>query len=391
MITYDEAYKMVMNKAVRLETETVVLAEAAGRVLAEDVVSDMDMPPFNKSAMDGYACRREDLGKELQVIEEIPAGVVSQKEIGPGQCSKIMTGAPVPDGADCVFMVEFVEELENGVVRFAGEDTSDNICIQGEDVRAGDIVLKAGELITSAHVAVMASVGCTEPLVSGRPRVGIVATGSELVDPSVKPSPGSIRNSNGYQLAVQAQEVGAKVVHYPIAADRVEELDSVIGKAKSENDLVILSGGVSMGDYDLVPGVLRSNGFDFLFDSVAMQPGRPTLFGNCGDVFCCGLPGNPVSTFVVFNILLKPFLYRLMGHEFRPLFVKATLKETIKRKRTIRQSSYPVVFTSSDMVEPVDYHGAAHINAMTFADGLVVLPAGVAEIEGGGEVDVRLL
>lgn len=389
MITFEQAFDRVMGQVCRLGHETVDLADARGRVLAEAVCSDMDMPPFNKSAMDGYACRRADLAHELTVVEEIPAGHVPQHELAEHQCAKIMTGAPVPEGADCVIMVEYTETSGSNRIRFTGERTADNICYRAEDMEAGTCVLERGQVIGPAHIAVMAAVGCTQPAVSIRPRVGVIATGSELVAPETQAGGGCIRDSNSPQLCTQLEAMSAQAQYYGIAPDTVEATSAVIAQAKSENDLIILSGGVSMGDYDLVPGVLRDHGFEFLFDSVAMQPGRPTIFGSASQTFCCGLPGNPVSTFVVFEIMLKPFLYGMMGHAYEPRVVSAKLEEPIRRRNSSRRSNVPVRFTAPGVVHPVEYHGSAHINAMTQAQGLVAVPVGTQELPGGSIVHVR--
>ena len=291
-----------------LKAETVDFANAVNRVLAQDVRADMPMPPFNKSAMDGYACRRADLGEPMTVIEEIPAGCMPNKSIVANQCSKIMTGAPVPQGADCVIMIEYTETVDTDRIRFTADDSADNICLKGEDIREGDVVLNKGERITPAHIAVLATVGCTTPPVYARPRVALMATGSELVEPTEKAQGANIRNSNSYQLATQLQQMGALVTYCGIIPDDLEATIQAIAAAKNDHDLVLISGGVSMGDYDFVPEALQSNGFELLFQSVAMQPGRPTIFGTHNETYCVGLPGNPVSTFIVVELMVKPFL-----------------------------------------------------------------------------------
>jgi molybdopterin molybdotransferase len=391
MIAFEEAYATMMAQSVCWSTETVSLDQALGRVLAEGILSDMDMPPFNKSAMDGYACRREDLGHSLTVIEEVPAGHFPTKPIRPRQCSKIMTGAPVPEGANCVIMVEETEHTTPQAIRFTGQDTEDYICRRGEDLRTGDCMLRAGDRIGPAHVAILASVGCVTPCVSRQARVGVIATGSELVEPEARPLPAQIRNSNSYQICAQITQVGALPRYYGIVDDCVDALRQVIARAKAENDLILLSGGVSMGDFDLVPDALKDNGFEFLFDSVAMQPGRPTIFGHSDTTFCFGLPGNPVSTFVVFEILVKPFLFQLMGHAYCAPLVTAVLDQPIRRRKAVRMSALPVVFTSPKTVCPIDYHGSAHIGAMTQAQGLITLPVGTTELAQGVDVHVRPL
>lgn len=389
MITFSEALDIVLRSARPLGTEPVAVADALQRVLAENLVSDIDMPPFNKSAMDGYACRRADLGDPMAVVETIPAGVVPQHPVEPRQCAKIMTGAQVPDGADCVFMVEYSEELDGGRVRFNGKSTKDNICIQGEDVRTGDAVLAKGQLIAAQHIALLAAVGCAQPLVSCRPSVGIIATGSELVCPSDTPTAGKIRDTNSSQLAAQAATMGLQPTVFGIAEDTEETLSAMIAQAQEACDVLLLSGGVSMGDFDLVPGVLRERGFELRFDRVAVKPGKPTTFGIAPTCVCFGLPGNPVSTFAIFEVVVKPFLYKMMGHDYRPPVVEMPLGVAISRRKTGRTAWIPVRRTEAGVVVPVEYHGSAHSQSLCRADGLIAVPHDVAEIPEGETVRVR--
>jgi len=389
MIEFDKAFELVMGAARELDTERVGIDGALNRILAEDVTSDIDMPPFNKSAVDGFACRRCDLGNELTVVETICAGRLPTRRIGPGQCAKIMTGAPVPEGADCVVMVEYTKNTSADKIRFIGTETADNICPKAEDVKADDVLIRRGSIIGPQHIAVLAATGCVRPLVFRRPRVGIIATGNELVEPAVKPQGSQIRNSNSYQLLAQLQRAGAVPHYYGIAADSPIAIDSMLKKATADNDVVLLSGGVSMGDFDLVPGILRENGFKLLFEKVAIKPGKPTVFAVCKDKFCFGLPGNPVSTFVVFEVLVRPFLCRMMGGDSRPFTVPMRLEKTIRRHRTERMSWIPVKLTQHGGVVPVEYHGSAHINALCGADGITAIPIGVAEVKKGTTVNVR--
>ena len=391
MITFDDAFIKVVGAACQLGIETVELSKALNRVLAENAFSDVNMPPFNKSAMDGFACRRKDLQNELTVIETIPAGIEPKKNICENECSRIMTGAVVPKGADCVIMFEFTEET-NGIVKFTGGKTSDNFCYKAEDIKNGDLVLNKGCLITPAVIAVLATIGYDKVKVATKPKVGIIATGSELIEPSEKRTGAKIRNSNGHQLCAQTIEMGAIANYYGIAKDTHNAIDTAIKKAMSENNLVVLSGGVSMGDFDLVPEILENNDFNFFFDSVAMQPGRPTIFGKhrSAGIFCCGLPGNPVSVFMVFATLLKPFLFKLMGCSIETVVIPLTLAKTIRRKKSVRQSSLPVKIENGKVI-PIEYHGPAHINVMCLADGFIRIPVGTIELAEGTIVNVRLI
>jgi molybdopterin molybdotransferase len=391
MLRFEEALEIVLNSARALGAERVGLADAAGRVLAENVESDMDIPPFNKSAMDGYACRRCDLANDLTVIETIPAGHTPTRSVGPNECSKIMTGGVVPEGADCVVMREYIETRHQNVIRFVGENTKDNICLKGEDIKAGDVVLRKGTLLKPQNIAVLASVGQARPLVSKMPRVGIIATGSELVDPGSVPKPSQIRNSNSCQLAAQAGRVGVPVTDYGITADTKEAIDDMFRKVAAANDVVILSGGVSVGDFDFVPDILRRNNIELLFEGIAVKPGKPSVFGVSDDVYCFGLPGNPMSTYVQFEILIRPFLYRLMGREHARYDTRMPLEEDIKRKKTERQAWLPVAITDAGTVKLVEYHGSAHISSLCPADGLISIDVGVAVLGKGTVVPVRMI
>lgn len=391
MLPFDKALETVISSARQLDIERVEFSCALNRILAEDVRSDIDIPPFNKSAMDGFACRRADLGNELTVVETIPAGHVPQKSIGTNLCSKIMTGGMVPDGADCVIMKEYVETTSENTIRFVGEKTADNICQKAEDISTGDIVLCKGTVLKPQHIAVLASIGNTQPMVSKRPGVTVIATGSELVEPKSKPGPSQIRNSNSFQLSIQIESTGAVATNYGIAGDTAETIDAAFKKALAESDVVIVSGGVSVGDFDFVPGIFRQNNVDLLFEKVAIKPGKPTVFGVSGKKYCFGLPGNPVSTFVLFEILVKPFLYKLMGHDHKPLNIQMPLDESLINKKDKRQKLLPVTITEKGTVRAIEYHGSAHINSLCHADGLVSMDAGIAEIKKGNIVKVRLI
>jgi molybdopterin molybdotransferase len=389
MIKYEEGLALVLDQAVSTGSETVSFIASAGRVLAFDVISDIDMPPFNKTAVDGYACRKEDIDTELRVLEVINAGKHPQKRIISGTCSKVMTGAPVPEGADFVFMVEDALTVEDGRVRYTGSSRKDNIAIMGEDVRRGDIVLTKGRIIRPQDVAVMASVGCTLVTVSRMPRVGIISTGSELVEPSSRPGLSQIRNSNAYQLLAQAERAGATGRYYGIAIDDEEVTFKMLSRAIEENDMVLLTGGVSMGDFDFVPEVLKRAGVEIIFDRMAVQPGKPTTFGVHKNTVVFGLPGNPVSSFVQFEVLVRPMIMKMMNCEWKPFHWELKMEASYRRKRVSRMGWIPVRITDNGGVVPVEYHGSAHISALPDADGIISVPVGVSTIEKGTTVNVR--
>jgi molybdopterin molybdotransferase len=388
MILFEDAFDILMNQDFSFETEQINLEASTGRILAENVYSDMDMPPFNKSAMDGFACRKEDLNQEMEVIETIAAGEIPQKSIGESQCSKIMTGAMVPKGADCVVMVENTEETGSNRIRLSKIDPRINIAIKGEDVKTGDLLIEKGSLIEAQHIAVMASVGHSKPTVAKKPQIGVISTGNELVEPEVKPGMSQIRNSNAYQLIAQIIKSGGIPDYYGIALDTEEDLVKHIKKASDENDIFLLTGGVSMGDFDIVPKVVRSLGYEFLFESIAVQPGKPTTFAVNDKKFCFGLPGNPVSSFMQFEMLVKPFIYKMSGGTYAPLITKLPMGKEYKRKRSTRRSIIPIRI-EDDKVFPIEYHGSAHISSLINANGIVTIPIGETTLEKGKMVDVR--
>jgi molybdopterin molybdotransferase len=224
-----------------------------------------------------------------------------------------------------------------------------------------------------------------------RPKVGVIATGDELVPPGQRPDLSQIRESNSCQLRAQISRIGAIARGYPIAVDTDIGIHKILNEALEENDVVVLSGGVSMGEYDLVTKIMRKNGVEVLFERIAVKPGKPTVFGTHDNAACFGLPGNPVSAFVTCELLVKPFLYKMMGHNHRPRIVRAPLETTIKRKDTRRQGRIPVTITDVGTARPREYHGSAHIGALCGADGLLTVEVGVPEIQKGTIVDVLII
>ncbi len=389
MITFEEAYRIVTESSFRVGKETVGLAEAAGRALVVPVKSDMDMPPWNKSAVDGYACRHEDLGHELTVIETIAAGAMPEKTVTPGTCSRIMTGAAVPAGADYVFMLENSEELPDGRVRFTGRPGNDNIAKAGEDIMNEQIVMRAGHYVKPQDVAVLAAVGAMQVTVSCRARVGVISTGNELVEPDRLPEGAQIRNSNSSQLMAQIARAGAVGKYYGIARDEEESIADLMKKALEENDVLLISGGVSFGDFDLVPRVMRTMGLTIHFDQVAMQPGKPLTFCTGDKKAVFGLPGNPVSTFVQFEVMVRAFLDRMAGVTEHAPVLQMPIAADYSRKRAERLSWIPCTVTTAGEAMPVEYHGSAHITAFTGAWGVITIPRGQSWIQKGEMVSVR--
>jgi len=391
MIPFEQALIIALEASFRKENEKVALELSQGRILAEDVVSDIDMPPFDKSAVDGFACKMADLEKELEVIETVAAGQLPSKEVGNGQCTRIMTGAPVPKGTDCVVMVENSREDVKDRVRFELVKTAPNICFRGEDVKQGTVLLSHGTLIQPGQVAIMAAAGYANPLVSKQPTVAILSTGDELVEPGSIPSTSQIRNSNAYQLIAQAARMGIRASYLGIVRDSEEDTLKMLNEAFSRYDVTLLTGGVSMGDFDFVPAMMEKAGMELEFQKIAIQPGKPTVLGTKKDKICFGLPGNPVSSFLLFELLVKPVLYKMQGFDYKPYTVQLPLLRDFKRRRAERLNIVPVVISDENSVDFVDYHGSAHIHAMSFATGVILVPEGITEIKKGSLVNVRQL
>jgi molybdopterin molybdotransferase len=390
MISFEEAYRVVMNHVIIVPPERVSFMDSSGRILEEDILSDIDMPPFNKSAVDGFACRKEDIDHDLEIIETVPAGKTPELTISEGKCTRIMTGAMLPEGSDCVVMVEDTEILENGLMRVNRKRDGGNICFQGEDIKAGDKVLSKGTLIRPQHIAVLAAAGAVNPKVSKQLHVGILSTGDELVEPEHIPSLSKIRNTNAYQLIAQVTAAGAIPQYGGIASDTEASLSAMLSDSLDGNDIVLLTGGVSMGDFDYVPKVMEDLEIEILFKSVAIQPGKPTVFGKRGNQFVFGLPGNPVSSFVLFEVLVKPFLLKSMGCQDEPEMLHLPLGTSFKRKKSDRKLLIPVRIENGQ-VFPVEYHGSAHINAYAQARGILTIEVGRTELEKGEIADVRPL
>jgi len=391
MIEFKQAQEIIINSAKTIGTENVDFIKSLNSVTAEDIISDINMPPFNKSAVDGYAYKITDFNKELKVIETIPAGMIPNKVISDDECSKIMTGAMIPDGADMVVMVEDTINANNNKIRIVAEKAISNICYKAEDVKKGDIVIKKGNLITAEHIPIMATVGCTNPLVYKKPNIGIISTGNELVEPNEHPALCKIRNVNSYQLMAQCCTLGISSTYYGIANDDEVSSEKIIRQALEKNDIVLISGGVSMGDYDFIPSIIKKIGVNILFQSIAVQPGKPTMFGTLNDNYIFGLPGNPVSAFIQFELLVKDLIYKIMGRCEEQKNILLPFGIDYHRKKSSRLGIIPIKLNSCSEVIPIEYHGSAHISSLIDADGLTFIEKDKFNIYKGELVNVRFL
>jgi len=398
MITVDTAIKIVTDNTEILPSKTVHFEESLGFCLAQDVHSDIDMPPFNRSAMDGYAVIAEDTAKvpvELTVIENIAAGSVPKKKILRGQASKIMTGAAVPDGADAVIKFEETEALQSAsrVKILKSVSRGSNISKQGEDMRVGQVVLSKNMLVRPQEIGILATVGKSFVEIFSTPTVGIISTGNELVDVASKPSIAQIRNSNSYSLAAQARNLNAEVEIIGIIKDTKDDISSAIRRGL-QKDILILSGGVSMGEYDLVGDVMKDLGIHIYFEKVALRPGKPVIFGRKDKTLIFALPGNPVASFVTFELFVYPAIRKMMGlTDIHRTTVRATLETEIivKRRRREYRPAFIRLQNNSWIVSPVEWHGSADLLATTRANCLMVVREDVERFIAGQLIDVILL
>jgi molybdopterin molybdotransferase len=391
MIQLEKALALAERYPIRTGTETISLEDALGRVLAEDVYADRDAPPFPRATMDGYACRQEDLPGPMEVLETIPAGSMPTCTVGPGQCSRIMTGAMVPEGADCVIMQEFVNTAANGTIIYTAGETDANIDPRGQDLKEGDLLLQKGTRITPGHLGIISSSGTTQVRVARSLEVGILATGSELVETDRLPQGAQIRNSNSHQLAGQVRLAGHLARLMGIVEDQREVLAERISGSIEQYDLLIMTGGASVGELDLVTGVLEELGFHLAYDRVAIQPGKPVSFAHRSGKVCFGLSGNPVSSFVQFELLVRPYLDTCTGAIPVNRRIKIRMGKDFERNKADRHFFLPVFFNSEGICEPVDFHGSGHIHSLEKTIGFAEIPAGQTVLRKGDLVNVRLI
>lgn len=372
-LTFDEARACVLRESgVSMGTESVALADAAGRVLAEEIPADRDYPPFPRSARDGFAVRAADLPGELRVIGEVRAGEVFAGAVAAGESVEIMTGAPMPDGADAVVMVEHTERQGDRVSIQRSLMAGDNFSPRGVEVRSGAAVLGAGVRIGYAEVAMLATVGHTQVVVYQRPRVAIVATGDEIVDFDRQPAPHQIRNSNAASLAVQVSRAGGVPEILGIARDNDESTRTQI-RLGLEADLLLLSGGVSAGKYDLVEKVLAEFGAEFFFDRVKIQPGQPLVFGKAQDKIFFGLPGNPGSTMITFETIARAAIEKAQGlRDPSLLLLRARLTSPVRHKAGLTRFLPAILSLDGATIAPMVAHGSGDVAALARCNAFLV-------------------
>jgi molybdopterin molybdotransferase len=388
LLSIDEAVALVLSHVTPLEPEHVRLAEAAGRVTAASAQSAVDLPPFPSSAMDGFALRAADTPGTLPVVARIAAGRPAPRALAAGEAMAIATGGVVPDGADSVVPIELVEERDGTVVVTDNVAQKDNIRERGGDLRAGDVVVEAGVRLGPAHVGALAAAGVTSVQCARSPRVAVVVTGSELRAPGEQLEPGQIYDANGFILEAQLRSAGAVVERLPSVADDEAATRAAIERGLTA-DVLVTTGGVSVGVYDLVRSAEAELGVEEVFWRVAMQPGKPVAFGVRGRTLVFGLPGNPVSSLVGFELFARPALLALQGMAeprppFRPGRLAAPVKRLAARDALLRARTR--IDGDAVLLEPLTGQQSHMIAAAASADALVLVPQGDGELAAGSVV-----
>ena len=395
MIPISQAIQMVLEHTPKLASEEVALPGAVNRILAADIIADTDLPPFDRAQMDGYAVRAADVAStpaQLRIVGESAAGAGWHHEMNSGEAVRIMTGAPVPLGADAVQQVELTRE-PNGAATveiLESAEAGRSIVKQASEIKSGETVLRAGEDINAQTIATLASFGYSHVKVGQRPRVAVMATGSELVDVNEKPGRDQIRDSNNYLIEAYAKLAGATVKRLPLAGDDRDELKRQMEAAVDACDVLVTSGGVSMGVYDFTKAAFKDLGAQIFFERVALRPGKPTVFGRFGKTLIFGLPGNPVSVAVTFNLFVRAALRAMQGatETSLPEFT-AVLTRDVKGSQG-RESYLPSILRTNEkgilLAEPLKWGGSSDFVSFARATALINIPADAGRVNSGSIV-----
>jgi molybdopterin molybdotransferase len=404
----DDAIRTILEDIQQCPPETISLTDAAGRVLAEDITSDINLPPFTNSAMDGYAVRAADTihadtdnAVTLTPVMDIPAGRTPSQPLTDGQTARIMTGAPLPDGADAVIPVENTDDdfsalaeshMPEAIRIFEAVAPGDNVRAAGENIAAGDTILKAGHHITPAAIGMLATVGRARVPVVSQPRVVILSSGDELVDIGTPLKPGHIRDANSYTLAALIAENGGLPIRLPLAGDDPQQLRDLFQNALAlKPDLIISSAGVSVGAADYIREILDEMG-EINFWKINLRPGKPLASGHLGNIPFFGLPGNPVSAMVTFNVLVRPALLKQAGRTDHTRYQQVVVGEPM---RSDGRRTYARVILKKENGQTVAYstgtQSSGALMSMVIADALLIIPEGVKEVEPGTKLQVQLL
>lgn len=387
MIPLEQAFEILDDGLhdVRLPVESMPARGALGRHLAGDHHARLDLPPFDKSAMDGYAIPSGDERSTYRLLETVAAGQVGRRALEVGTAVKVMTGAPVPPGTGRVVMQERTEEAD-GIVKILEIDGPANICRQAEDVRTGDLILSGGARLGPLEIANLVSCGITDLTVHRRARAAVISTGDEIVDAVDLIAPGKIMNSNGPMLASLAESFGLEVALQDSVADDLAATVGVLRAALEKADIVMLSGGVSVGEFDFVERALEEIGLDAGFTRLAVKPGKPTVFAQEGSRVVFGFPGNPVSSFLMFHLFALRAVARMSSAAPLLREMRLRLGHDFERRKGRRLEFVPCTVGDNGTLSAVDYHGSGHLAAVLQADGFFQVPAGVRHVAADAEV-----
>ncbi|MFO7948219.1 MAG: molybdopterin molybdotransferase MoeA [Armatimonadota bacterium] len=387
MIPLAEAFAIIDEQlsGVRLPAETVATQDACNRVLAVDQTSRLDLPPFNKSAMDGYAVMGDERDT-YTLVETVAAGETPQTALSPGEAVAVMTGAAVPEGSEKIILVEHTDR-DGDTIRVHRHPSRSNICIRGEDIAATDTVLPAGTRLAPHDIANLISCGVTEVGVVQKPRVAVICTGNEIVDDPEELKPGRIMNANGPSLHALSEANGLEVVSAVSVGDERDVIGDAIEKALTQADIVVLSGGVSMGEFDFVIEAMEDAELTVHFTRVAVKPGKPMTFASGGQKAVFGLPGNPVSVYLTFHLHVLRAARLMSGAKPDLHQLSVPLACEFTRKKGGRRGYTPGRIDHQMRLWPVEYHGSAHLLALSDADGFFAIPQGVTELPAGERVD----
>ncbi len=401
LIPYDRALEIMLNHTLKMETEVISLEESLGRVLAQDILAMDNLPPFDRSPLDGYAVNSIDIAGAtrdkpiiLRIIEEVPAGYVAAKSVGTGHAIKVTTGAPIPKGADTIIPYEATEFSPETVKIFAPVVGGSNISKAGEDVAQGELVLYKNTTITSEKIGMLAALGMHKISVYRKPSIGILSTGDELIPIEEQLTPGKIRNSNMYILSSRLQELGCQPVRLGIIKDECQATKRTLQEAIDSWDMVITTGGVSVGDYDLVKDAMEAIGGKILFWKVDIRPGTPVVCCQLANKLIIGLSGNPAAALITFELLVVPLLKKSLGLVYKPVSVIASLTtEYTKATKQMRFLRGRTTFnpTKGLTVELADMQSPGIMRSLLNYNSLIVVPAGSGPLKAGDRVEVILI
>lgn len=386
MINIDKALEILSKEHFTLQEETISTKDSISRVLSNDIYSPIDLPEVNKSLVDGFAYNSKDKSIKFNVVEVISAGYFPVKSLNTGECSKIMTGAVLPQGANKIAKIEDVDFKDN-IMTINNKSDQKNICYKGDYVKTAQKLLSKGTMIRYGEISSLYSIGQKNINVYCQPQIGLFTTGSELLQIDEPLKPGHIYDSNNIVLKELILTITPKINSYGIIKDDKDLIKRIIKKAHNENDLIISSGGTSKGDYDFISDILKELSFNILFEKVAIKPGKPIIFAEKKGKYFFGLPGSPISSYFDFQMFVKPFIYKMVGYEYKQEIYKGKLLQSLISKEKDRDDYLPVNF-NGHQINMVNYAGSGHLNVLCNANAFIKIDKKVTKIEKDSIIDV---